>query len=205
MCRAPAFARTRGYLDTEVKDPTDYIVYDYDRLHRDLDEAGIPVNDYWNVWRLTPEVFRVSQEHWVIKRDFKKLIPDAVVDNAEYVLHTTVRIILAKQRALQTMRTAPVGVYRVVLKNDGTTVYAKASRSSPVLWTTPTGVRRLDAHFWVEALDQDGDAFYQVGRLPPEGRSGYILHSDVDVLEEGTITPEEVDLIWRSETVLDGG
>ena len=196
VCRAPRFARTRSYVDSHVKDPTDYIVYDYDQLHRDLDEAGIRIHDFWNVWRLTPEVFRRAQGSWAVKRDFCKLFYESAAQNAEYVLHTAVRIILAKQRALKSIRTSPGGAYRVVLKHEETNVYAKSDASSEVIWTTPKGLWRVSSRFLVDGLDQGSQRFYEVSRVPPEGRCGYILESAIDRLEDGSLTDEEIELIW---------
>ena len=192
-CRAPSFARTESYVAKNVKDPTDYVVYDYDLLHRDIDEAGIRVHDYWNVWRLTPEVFRRSDGSWVVKREFAKL--DGAIQNAEYVLHATVRMILAKQRARKNIRNAAVAPHRIVLKNENTPVYSKADVSSDILWITPKGVHRLGSRFLVDGMDR-ATRYYQVSHIPPEGRSGYILENDVERLEEGTLAAEEIDLIW---------
>jgi hypothetical protein len=195
MCSAPQYARTRSYVEAHVKDPTDYIVYDYDRLHRTLDEDGIRITDYWNVWRLTPEVFRGAGGYWAVKQEFGKLLPDAVAQNSEYVLQTTVRIILSRQRSLKTIRTAPGGTYRVLLKHERTMVYAKADVSSEVIWTTPEGLRRLSSRFLVEGLDKSSDRYYDVWPVPSELLHGYIRETDVDLLEEGTMEAGDYDLI----------
>lgn len=198
LCSAPQYARARSYVETHVKNPTDYIVYDYDRLHRTLDENGVRVNDYWNVWRLTPEVFRSPGGSWAVKREFRKLSPDSA-QNSEYVLQATVRIILAKQRALSSMRTPHGGAYCVVLKRERTTVYAKADVSSEVVWTTPEGLLRLNSGFLVEGLDSFANRYYQVWPVARGALTGYILESDVDRLEEGMLGREDYDLIQKHE------
>lgn len=56
--KAPSFARSRKWIEENVNTPFDYIVIDNDRLRIDLLEWGIPTQDFWNLWRLTPRVIR---------------------------------------------------------------------------------------------------------------------------------------------------
>ena len=59
---APFYARNKKYIDDNVKEPTDFIVYDHDSLDMDLLRAGISRLDYWNVWRLTPSLYRKDRK-----------------------------------------------------------------------------------------------------------------------------------------------
>ena len=39
--KAPFYARNKKYIDENVKEPTDYIVYDHDRIDIDLLRSGM--------------------------------------------------------------------------------------------------------------------------------------------------------------------
>jgi len=91
---APGFARSKEYIETDVKDPTDFVVYDYGHLDRSLLTQGVDSTAFWNVWRLTPAVFKTQDHKWIVRRDFAKLDAELLPDNIEYVFSTTVDIML---------------------------------------------------------------------------------------------------------------
>src|SRR5262249_42920107 len=72
---APFFARNKDYIEKNVFDPTDYVVYDHDHLNQELLQYSIDHTAFWNVWRLTPEVYKLGGKQWVVKYDFDKLDP----------------------------------------------------------------------------------------------------------------------------------
>ncbi|MBI4763254.1 MAG: hypothetical protein HY787_01440 [Deltaproteobacteria bacterium] len=95
--KAPFFARNKKYIDENVKEPTDFIVYDHNRLDMDLLRSGMSRSDYWNVWRLTPSLYRKDKtSDWIVNEDFKKLDEDGIKDRAEYVLDSTINLVLTK-------------------------------------------------------------------------------------------------------------
>jgi hypothetical protein len=51
-------------------DPTDFIVYDHSSVNEKLLTEGADNIAYWNVWRLTPEVYKTKEGNWVIKHEF---------------------------------------------------------------------------------------------------------------------------------------
>ncbi|MCA3059225.1 MAG: hypothetical protein ING60_05295 [Rhodocyclaceae bacterium] len=94
--KVPYFAREKKYLEEKVKEPTDYIFYDHNALEMDLMKSGVDSVAFWNVWRLTPEVYRGRNDtQWVIKNDFRKNDEDGIKDRAEYVLNSTTEMLLA--------------------------------------------------------------------------------------------------------------
>jgi hypothetical protein len=60
--RAPNFARTREFIEANVKTPFDYIVLDHGQIDSDLTTEGIDHTAFWNVWRLTPAVTETKKE-----------------------------------------------------------------------------------------------------------------------------------------------
>jgi hypothetical protein len=66
---APYYAKDKEYIKKNVKTPFDYIVLDHKNLDAELMKEGIDNTAFWNVWRLTPEVYRFKDEDdWLVKR-----------------------------------------------------------------------------------------------------------------------------------------
>ena len=59
--KAPFFARSKDYINKSVKDATDYIVLDHKEVEMDLMKSGMDSVSFWNILRLTPQVFRAGQ------------------------------------------------------------------------------------------------------------------------------------------------
>lgn len=190
---APWYARNRKYIQEHVHDPFDYIVFDHDRVERDLASNRIDHAAFWNIWRLAPEVYRLRSgsildetavEKWVVKIDCKKLDGDGIEQRAIYVLENTIDIVLTKQlRRRATRYMSNQTNYVVSLKREEVPVYRKADCTSEVVSTTPKGVRELSVDYSCEGLK--GDAIYwhishRIGEiLDPRSVSlwGY-LHGD---------------------------
>jgi hypothetical protein len=56
--RAPYYARDKDYIKKNVKDHFGYIVLDHAQVDRNLTREGIDHTAFWNVWPLTPQVYR---------------------------------------------------------------------------------------------------------------------------------------------------
>lgn len=95
ITNAPFFARNKDYIEKHVKVPTDYIVYDHSDLDQELLKYAVDNAAFWNVWRLTPAVYRTENEAWIVKYDFNKLDTETLKVNIEYIFNTTVDIIIA--------------------------------------------------------------------------------------------------------------
>jgi hypothetical protein len=160
---APYYARNKEYISQNVKDPTDYIVLDYNALEMDLMKSGMDSVSFWNVWRLTPEVYRAEQaKEWIVKRDFAKLEPDGIKERAEYVLDTTINLFVSADQRNAATRSLGYDRYFVVLRRDQIPVYRKADANSEVVTTTPPGLMQLDVEFSVPALHGNGEFWHVV-------------------------------------------
>lgn len=81
LSKVPHYARDRQYLEENVKEPTAFVIYDHNALEMDLMKNGVDPVAYWNVWRLTPEVYRGKQDdRWIVKHDLRKFQPEGIKD-----------------------------------------------------------------------------------------------------------------------------
>jgi len=179
--RVPYFARDRKYIEESVNDPTDFVVYDHNDLELELMKNGVDSVAYWNIWRLTPEVYRPSRgERWIVKNDFQKLDPDGISDRAEYVLVTTTDILLTVDQKHSQTRSPDRRRYYLTLKRDSVPVYSKASKSSPVEQTTPPGLRKMFCDYRVVGLDNLGEYWHVSHREDDLWLYGFVHEEDVD-------------------------
>jgi hypothetical protein len=156
--KSPYFVRNKDYIDKNVMEPTDYIVFDHNALEMDLMKSGIDSVAFWNVWRLTPEVHRsVSERKWTIKDDFTKLDGEGIEKRAEYVLDATISILAAADQTIAAARSPErSGGYVANLARDQVPVYKKADDRSEIVATTPPGLTTLKVDFSIDGLDGKG-------------------------------------------------
>lgn len=174
--KSPFFARNKKYLEENIKDTTDYIVYDHDRLDMDLLRAGMSRLDYWNVWRLTPSMYRRDKESdWIIKYEFRKFDKEGIKDRAEYVLDATINLILTKHQDVNRAKTPTYRNYYVDLKQESIPVYEKATKNSKVIDTVPSDCKRLFVDSKVPALEGEG-LFWHVSHF----ENGLHLYGYID-------------------------
>ena len=153
---APFYAKRKDYVDREVKDPTDFIVYDHTELEQKLLTQGIDTTTFWNVWRLTPEVYRFKDKTWVVKHEFRKLDSKTLNANIEYLFNATVDIILAIHSKRQSTRQLAFDAPTFELKEQQVRVYEKADTDSRIVGTTPEGVVQMQCDYRVAGLRGDG-------------------------------------------------
>lgn len=177
LTSAPYYARSMKYVAENVRNPTDYIVLDHAAVDRDLLISGVDPTDFWNVWRLTPEVFKNEAGKWYVKRDFGKLDGADLKDIAEYVFNTTLDIALARQTNRRATRWKQSGRFYVELKKPGLAIHEKADRASPVTATLPPDFTRVDTDYTVEGLNDDG-LYWHITHF--EGGNFYVgyVHDD---------------------------
>lgn len=177
LSRAPFYTKSKEYIEKNVRDPTDYVVYDHSDLNQELLTQGVDNTSFWNVWRLTPEVFRTREGTWVVKHDFDKLEESLLADKIEYIFSTTVDIVLAIHTTRKAIRTSSYGRFYIDLKQETVPVYEKADTTSTVIATTPPGMLRVDTDFRILGLQGDGP-FWHVHHFEESALfSGYI-HND---------------------------
>jgi hypothetical protein len=153
---APYYARNKQYIDESVRDPTDFIVYNHTTLDQKLLTQGVDNTAYWNVWRLTPEVYKTKDGKWVIKQEFGKLAKEVLSDKIDYVFSATLDVVLSIHRTSQAKKWADRGQYYMDLTQEKVPVYEKADKTSNITSHTPAGLTRLDTDYRVEGLNGDG-------------------------------------------------
>ena len=176
---APYYARDPHYIQENVKDPTDYIVRDHSRIDQDLLTDGVDTTAFWNVWRLTPEVYRLKDKQWVVKHDFGKLDATTIADNAEYVFSTVVDMALAIHASRKAVRWKQHGRYFLKLAREGVPIYEKADIASKVAATTPSGMIQIDTDYRVGGLNGDGPYWHVHEMVKGALLWGYIHDDDV--------------------------
>ncbi|MBI3775740.1 MAG: hypothetical protein HY273_09345 [Gammaproteobacteria bacterium] len=155
---APFFARNAEYIKKNVHDPTDFIVLDHSKLDQDLMKDGVDPTAYWNIWRLTPEIYRTPDKQWVIKEDFDKLATEFLADKIEYIFTTSIDLVLGMHTARKAVKTGGYGCYVLDLSKDKVPVFESADKTSRVVATSPPGLERVDTDYRVLGLK--GDAMY---------------------------------------------
>ncbi len=174
---APYFTRNKEYIDENVNDPTDFIVLDHSQLDQQLLKDGVDPTTYWNLWRLTPEVFHRDDKSWVVKEDFDKLDKELLADKIEYIFSTTVDVVLGLHTARKAVKSGSFGKYYLELRTECVPVFEKADNTSAISSTTPAGLTRIDTDYRVQGLQGDaeywhvshfGEGFYLSGFIHTE-------------------------------------
>lgn len=141
--RAPAYARSLEWINANVKEPTDYVVIDYDRLRTEALEWGFNVNELNNIRRLTPAVFRdLARTQWFIAYDIGFPEHYATRPNAQYCIDRTIELLRKKQ--LHQKALAPwvnLEAFQPPQVFIGEPLFATASNSSQVIHTVASGYR----------------------------------------------------------------
>lgn len=153
---APYFARSKQYIDESVTDPTDFIVYDLSSVNEKLLTQGADNTAYWNVWRLTPEVYKPKDGAWVVKHEFSKLDEKVLADKIEYIFSATLDVVLSIHRTSQATKWAERKNYYLELTQEDVPVFKKADKDSEETGRTPAGMTRIDTDYRVEGLNGDG-------------------------------------------------
>lgn len=181
-CSAPYFARNSAYIAEHVKEPTDYIVFDHNTLEMELLTSGMDRDAFWNVWRLTPQVYQpVGGKEWFVKYDLAKLEEEGIRDRAEYVLDATINLLIAEEKRRKGQRWSTVAhKFVATLARQGVAIYEKAALGSKVVRTTPDAVRQVTVDYWTAAIDESGAFFWHVSDYSEHGHLwGFIDSRDV--------------------------
>jgi hypothetical protein len=181
--RAPYYARNMQYVEKNVATPFDYIVLDHSQVDADLTKEGIDHTAFWNIWRLTPAVYRhKDQDEWLVKHEPDKLEKDGIKDRAAYVLENIVAILLARQGNKRKMKGPASGKFYVAkLRQPNTPVYKKADKTGPVEGFTPAGLTEIMTHYATPGL-KDKEMYWNVFHFSKTDPwiIGYILETDLD-------------------------
>lgn len=116
---APFFTRNKEYIEKNVLDPTDFIALDHNDVDRVLLKDGVDPAAFWNLWRLTPEVYQKADNQWIVKEEFDKLDTDLLAERIEYIFATTVDVVLGLHAARKAVKTSGYGRYYLDLQREG--------------------------------------------------------------------------------------
>jgi hypothetical protein len=149
--------------------------YDHSHLDQELLKFGIDNTAFWNIWRLTPEVYRTKDDEWAVKYDFAKLEPEILTESIEYIFNTTIDIVLAIHAKKGSIKTSAVRRYYLELIQEEVPLYEKADSTSRIITTSPKGLTKLDCDYHVMGLQGDGSYWHVHDR--EHGLRGFI-HND---------------------------
>lgn len=176
---APYFAKNKKYIEEHVSCPTDLIVFDHSHLDQRLLTLSINNAAFWNVWRLTPEVYRKKSGDWVVKHELDKLEVQTLENNIEYIFNTTADIILSVHTNKKNIKTKSYFSFKVDLVIDQIDVYEKADKDSKVIGKTPEGIFELKCSYHIEGLKEDGPYWKVTYAGKDKYLYGYILNEYV--------------------------
>lgn len=174
---APFYTRNKEYIEKNVYEPTDFIVLDHSNVDQALLKDGVDPTAYWNLWRLTPEVYQKADEQWVIKNDFDKLDKKFLADKIEYVFSTTIDVVLGLHTARKAVKTRGYGRYYLELRRAGVPVFEKADKTSKIVTTSPLGLLRIDTDYSVLGL-QDNVLYWHVTHSSEGHHLWGFIHAD---------------------------
>lgn len=160
--RVPEHARNTAYIAKMVNQPSDFIVLDHNRIDQDLLKQGASPVDFWNLWRLTPNVYRFREtKEWSIQRDFDKFEEKTLADKTEYIFTTTIDLMLAIHSHRKNIKNREYSQYYIELASANTPIYEKADKNSQITMFTPAEVDRLITDYSIPGLDGKG-CFYHI-------------------------------------------
>jgi len=180
FCRAPFHTKNPEYIENNVKCSSDYIVFDHSALNAELLQDGIDVQTFWNIWRLSPNVYEVEEDEWAIDHDFKPAEDPQIEESCVYVLDNLISITLKREsRRKRTRSKRPAYIY--IQTKPNVPFYKMASKDSEITGYLPDGIRRVNVERAVPSLDGKGD-YYQASYLAKGGPwlDGYIRAEDVE-------------------------
>ncbi len=183
---APEYAKNEQYIKENVKQPTDFIVIDYNKMWRDLLGNGINLVDFSNVMLLTPEVYFFEKEKdWATKEDVYGIKYNQ--ENAEYCFRKTIEILLMKQKnAEREKRFLARELKLTTIENKKINVLEKASLKANVAYKLEKDLRyELVIMEKVRGLDSKNKYYYILGyKEKDKGKfvyfHGYVLKNDLN-------------------------
>ncbi|UPT84393.1 hypothetical protein HAP41_0000028965 [Bradyrhizobium barranii subsp. apii] len=181
--RAPYYARSKDYIEKNVKDHFGYVVLDHAQVDQDLTKEGIDHTGFWNVWRLTPQVYRhKAEDKWRVKHDPRLYDEDGFQERSALVLSTMTSILLARQNAHRAARYVE-GHGQINAKvNKDANIYDRADKSGAVTHVVPNG-KEVWTSYATEGMVDD-DWYWWVMYSDKEGEKpvlvfGYVLEDDL--------------------------
>lgn len=167
LSEAPQHAKSTFYIDKYVNKPTDYIVLDHSKVNAGLLNDGIDPNTFWNIWRLTPKVFRFPAGEWVVDYEYDIADDPDLLDHCRYVVDNIIAVTLQRQGARKRIKGRGL-TSRYVQVRENAPLLERALAGSKVEGVLPTGVRRVNVDRKVTSLDGH-DCFIQANYMRKGG------------------------------------
>lgn len=185
--RAPSWTRNKGWIEKNVKVPTDYVQIDHQDWRLQAMELGIHTVELHNLQRLTPDVFRTRRNQgWSVTYDATFGSSNANESNARYCLDRAVSIILKKKQHAKALREPakdvpfdPPPIY------IGHTLHERPTTDSPSVHTVQVGftysIRRIVGgfnpaeNFYEVIAESEKQSDKTLLGGPDEFASGYLL------------------------------
>ncbi len=161
--KAPLYARESQYQENNILDPFDYIHLDSARVDADLAKLGIDNPVFWNIWRLTPAVYRNREnEPWAVKHEPQKAEEEGLSGRAAYVLENIIDIVLKTQEQSRAHRMTSLWFHYIVkLRRKNVPVYRKADEASEQIATTPDELQEVTARYSTPGL-RDSKTYWKI-------------------------------------------
>ena len=165
--RAPLYARSAEYIKKSVYTPFDFIVYAHDDVDRTLTQYGVRHSDFWNVWRLTPDVYRWPSGKWIVLHELSKTSKDHCIANANYVFTTVTRIAYDIQESKRFNKYENGGLYWIEIETEleAIPVFRSASDKSDPIDYIPSAAKKLATLQASPGLDEDDQLFWFISTV----------------------------------------
>jgi hypothetical protein len=179
-CSAPIYAKNPEYIRDRVTRPSDFIVFDHSSLDSELMKEGVDVQTFWNIWRLTPEIYLGEDGKWTVEYDFDLADDPQIRENCVYVLDNLISITLQRQARRKRSRSR-AGAYRYIQTVPNAPFYKKAMQGSEETGRLPDGIRRVNITRAVPALDRKG-FYWEASYMRKDGPwlFGYVHDDDTE-------------------------
>ncbi|MDC0659670.1 hypothetical protein N6L27_16835 [Leisingera sp. SS27] len=149
---------------------------DSNHLDAELAKMRIDHGTWWNIWRLTPEVYRhVQSDAWTVKNDLKVFEAEGIEARAHYAFDNTVDIIRKKQNFQKSLRWINGSSNYIVKPKRGVKIFRKADRNSEVVKIFPDGLSSIRTEYSTPGLNGEGTYWHVSHFHQNEGESEYTV------------------------------
>lgn len=151
---------------------------DIPRIDAELGKDGVDLTLFWNIWRLTPAVWRKPDGKWLVKHSIDIIENPSISYDLIYVIESLISVIIQIElrRGLARYKKSYFKSIGII---ENVPVYEKASLSSNVVDRIPLGIDRVNVMDATQGLDTD-DWFWSAAFMRKDGPFifGYIRASD---------------------------
>ncbi|MBI9110272.1 hypothetical protein [Maridesulfovibrio ferrireducens] len=173
---APSYAKTPDYIKEHVKAPTDYICLDTNHVDNEMTKSGVDHITFWNVLRMTPPVYLNHNEEWIVKNIYSLKYDENIKKNSEYILQSTVAILMAKQRYNEKLKSSYHQFHHKIIPK-GTHIYERAESIN----VSPKKIVEEDfrGNQHCKTIGLDGEEYIELLTYHPF-EFGFILAKDLE-------------------------